>query len=142
MYSILKRGFDMSCCDGSCAGSCGESCGESCGGSCGENCGENCGCENCCQDCGSDCGGVCGEGCCSSFCDCSQWNCCGTTSGIPILKINTLTSFTVMMLSLVSGIIGILEQVPISITFLSIGLILTAFTIFGLMIFPRISRSE
>ncbi len=132
----------MSCCAGSCAGSCGESCGESCGGSCGESCGESCGCENCCQDCGGDCGGACGQSCCSSVCDCSQWNCCGTASGISILKINTITSFTVMMLSLISGIIGFFGEVPISTTILSVGLILAAFAILGLMIYPRISRNE
>jgi len=128
---------------GCCGETCGQPCGQSCGGDCEESCAENCGCETC--TCADSCGDCCGSACddtCAQCCDCSNWDCCGTTSGVPILRINTLTSFTVMMLSLVSGIIGIFEQVPISITFLSIGLIFTSFTIFGLILFPRISQSE
>ena len=77
------------------------------------------------------------------LCCCGDCGCCGNTDIISYgLKINTFTSLTVMMLSLISGIIGFLGEVSISITILSVGLILTAFTILGLMIFPRISRNE
>ena len=76
------------------------------------------------------------------LCCCGDCGCCGNTSMIAYgLKINTFTSFTVMMLSLISGIIGFLGEVPISITILSVGLILTAFAILGLMIFPRSSQN-
>ena len=76
-------------------------------------------------------------GCCDG-CSC----CGGSTTVFAGVKINTFTSLTVMMVSLISGIVGVLGEVPISVTILSIGLIFTAFTIFGLMLFPRISRSE
>jgi len=76
--------------------------------------------------------------------DCACGGCCGCGSESVLvgLKFNTFTSLTVMMLSLISGIIGFVGEVPISITILSVGLILTAFTILGLMIYPRISRNE
>ena len=77
------------------------------------------------------------------ICCCGDCGCCGNSMVLaPGLKINTLTSLTVMMLSFISGIIGFFGEVPISITILSVGLILTAFTILGLMIYPRISRNN
>ena len=74
----------------------------------------------------------CGGGCCS----------CGSETVSLGLKLNTFTSFTVMMLSLISGIIGFIGEVPLTVTILSVGLILTAFTILGLMVYPRITRNE
>ena len=115
----------MSCCQDCCDDCCDDCCQD-----CTDSCNEACTCDTCCQD------------CCGSISCCDGCNCCGNASGIPIFRINTFTSFTIMMLSLASGIIGIFEQVPISITILSIGLILTAFTILGLILFPRISRRE
>ena len=76
--------------------------------------------------------------------DCACGGCCGCGGPTVLsgLKINTFTSFTVMMLSLISGIIEFLGEVSVSGIFLSVVLILTSITILGLMIYPRISRNE